>query len=63
MTTVPEPRRSLSVEHDVAGAVDGPDVVTVAVLLGVHTLPHRGLADDVEGAAGDQGEHVKLLNL
>ena len=53
----------MSVEHDVAGAVDGPDVVAVAVLLRVDALAHRRLADDVQGAVGDQGEDVKLLGL
>ncbi len=53
----------MSVEHDVTSAVDGPDVVAVAVLLRVDTLAHRRLADDVQGAVGDQGEDVKLLGL
>ena len=60
---IPQPGGALPLEHNVAGAVDGPDVVAVAVLLRVDALAHRRLANDVQGAVGDQGEDVKLLGL
>ena len=49
---VPQPRGPLPLEHNVAGLIDCPDILSVALLLGIDTLPHGGLADDVQGAVG-----------
>ena len=55
---VPQPRGPLPLEHNVAGLVDCPDIVSVALLLGIDTLPHGGLADDVQGAVGHLCEDI-----
>ena len=49
---VPQPRGPLPLEHNVAGLVDCSDIVSVALLLSIDTLPHGGLADDVQSAVG-----------
>ena len=50
----------LSLEHDVTGIIDSPDVRSVAVLLSVDTPTHGCLTDDVQGTVGDQGEYIEL---
>ena len=50
----------LSLEDDITSLVDRPDVGSVAVLLGVDAATHGRLADDIQGAVGDQGEDVEL---
>ena len=50
----------MSLEDDITGLVDGPDVRSVAVLLGVDTPAHGRLTDGVQGKVSDQGEDVEL---
>ena len=50
----------LSLEHDVTGIIDSPDVRSIAVLLSVDTPTHGSLTDDVQSTVGDQGEYIKL---
>ena len=47
--------------HNFTGLVDGPDLVSVALLLGIDTLPHGGLADDVQSTVGHLQEVVFII--
>ena len=38
--------------HNFTGLVDCSDIVCVALLLSIDTLPHGGLADDVQSTVG-----------
>ena len=58
---VPQPRGPLPLEHNVASLVDCPNIVSVALLLSIDTLPHGGLADDVQGAVGHLQEVVFII--
>ena len=38
--------------HNFTGLIDCSDIVSVALLLSIDTLPHGGLADDVQSTVG-----------